>query len=610
MPASLSARSARRERPAPSLFRELRPFLGGFGRPVALELVAVLCESVLFVAPPLLLRQLVDNAVEPHRRGELLLLVAVLSATLVLESAASAAQLMLATRMGETLALRLRSALYARYQAQPLAFFGGSRMGNLVSVVNNEPALAHHLTLTLPRMLGDVLKVGLAAAVLFSLDWRLALVSLALAPIALAPSLRGAALEGMTGEQLQATGTMVTTLAQKLDVGGALLVKVFGREASEQEQFGVTADEIRRLGVRQMDLTARMSVLSSSATALASGIVVAVGGLLVQRDSMSVGTLVAFATFLLSLYSPVAAIAAARTRLLSARVALRRVFAVLRLPDASPTWESGTSVERLDGAVELEDVWFRYPQPIDIAQPDGEDRQSTPATIPWALRGLTLRIEPGSRVAVVGPSGAGKSTLAFLLLRIHEADRGRISLDGHDIRDLSRTTIVANVGIVTQETCLFHDSVAANLRYGAPNATDEELLAACEAARLREVVEALPDGLESVVGERGYRLSGGERQRLSIARLLLHDPQIIILDEATAHLDARSESLVQEAFEQLLRGRTAIVIAHRLSTVVDADSIVVLEAGRIVGSGTHAELLAAGGLYAELCRTQLSELAA
>jgi ATP-binding cassette subfamily B protein len=422
------------------------------------------------------------------------------------------------------------------------------------------------------------------------------------------------ALRRVTEEQMEHNAAMSAILQETFNVSGALLVKLFNRSSWESQRFAAEAAQVRDLGVRRAMIGRWFFAGLGLMSAVGTGLVFWVGGYLVIQGDMSAGTVVMFSALLAQLYGPLSAVTNSRVELATSLVSFERVFEVLDLQTDLPEAPDAEELLQVRGEVELERVWFSYRtgeeeglEQVKRFRRGSPPAAETPTTVPtrtWALRDVSFRAKPGQLVALVGPSGAGKTTISYLVPRLYDATRGRVLIDGHDVKRVSLGSLAEAVGVVTQESYLFHDTIAANLRYARPDATDEELEEACRAANIHELIAGLPAGYHTVVGERGYRLSGGEKQRVAIARVILKDPRILILDEATSHLDSRSEALIQEALERLMAGRTSLVIAHRLSTVQAADLILVLDRGRLVEQGTHEELLAAQGLYATLYQTQ------
>ena len=580
-----------------------RPWRGRLTAFVALIVLAAVVSAV----PPLLIAWIIDEAIPAADRGLLVTLFAGMLLVGVIVAAVSMIERWLASSIGEELILDLRTRLYRHVHTLPIAFFTRTQTGSLITRLNNDVIGAQRaLTGTLGGVVDNLISVTVTLAVMFALEWRVTLVAVALLPLFVVPArIVGRRLQALAREGMGLNAEMNSVMTERFHVAGALLVKLFGNVDREVAGFHDRAERVAAIGVRQA-LTGRalFAALGFVGT-LATGLVYLVGGLIViDSPEIEVGTVVALGLYVTQLYGPLAQLSNARVDLMTALVSFERVFEVLDLPRAIKDRDGARELVEPRGHVRFEDVWFRYPAGSGLASLEGPRAEHGDDASAWILSGIDLDVPAGSMVALVGRSGAGKSTLSSLVPRLYDVTSGAVRIDGHDVRDLTLTSVAEAVGIVSQDAHLFHDTIRANLRYARPSATDEELVAAARAARIHDVVAALPDGYDTVVGERGYRLSGGEKQRVSIARVLLKDPAIVILDEATAHLDTESERLVQAALAETLRGRTSLVIAHRLSTVVDADVIVVLDAGRIVEQGTHTELLRAGGVYAELARTQ------
>jgi ABC-type multidrug transport system fused ATPase/permease subunit len=513
-------------------------------------------------------------------------------------------------RIGEGLILDLRRTVFGHIQRMPVAFFTRTRTGALVSRLNNDVIGAQRaFTWTLSGVVSNLITLVLTLAVMLRLSWAITLLALVLLPVFVIPARRmGARLAHLEREAADHNAAMTNQMTERFSAPGATLVKLFGRPAREEAEFGGRAERVAEIGVRtamgQWIFLTALSVVSALALALVYGL----GGWLALRGRLEAGTVVTLGLLLTRLYAPLTALASARVDAMTALVSFERVFEVLDLEPLITEKPSAVAVPDGPVSVEFDSVRFAYPsaEQVSLASLEEVATLDTRAGVE-VLHGVSFRVEPGQLVALVGSSGAGKSTIASLVPRLYDVDAGAVRLSGVDVRDLSFESLRATLGMVTQDGHLFHDTIRENLRFAAPASSDEELWAALRQARLAALVESLPDGLDTVVGERGYRLSGGERQRLTIARLLLARPRVVILDEATAHLDSTSEAAVQAALVEALAGRTALVIAHRLSTIRAADAIVVVEDGRVVEHGTHAELLAAGGRYAELYRTQFED---
>ena len=599
-----------------SLDRRILRRVWAFARPyramLAAFLVTIVVDAIVSLGPPLLFKRIIDNAI-PHRDlGAVNVLGLAIVALAVLEAAFSIAQRWWSTRIGEGLIFSLRTALYDHVQRMPLAFFTRTQTGALLSRMNNDVVGAQQaLTSTLGSVIQNAVIVVFTLAVMARLEWRLTILSLVVLPAFIIPAKRvGRRLQRITRESFQLNAEMNSTMTERFNVAGALLVKLFGRPRQEASDFADKAGRVRDIGVKSAMYGRVFMTALALVGAVGTAAIYWVGARLVIEHALSLGTMVALAAYVTRIYTPLTALTNAHVDLLTAVVSFERVFEVLDTPPAIAEAPGAYDLPEGPGPaglVEVDDVWFRYPAPTSYSIASLEGDGVTPLTdepSDWILRGVSLRVEPGRMLAVVGPSGAGKTTLALLVARLYDVTAGSVRLDGHDVRQLTLGSLAAAIGTVTQDAHLFHDTVAANLRYVKPDATDAELVEACRAARIHHVIAALPDGYRTVVGERGYRLSGGEKQRLAIARVLLKAPELVILDEATAHLDSETEVLVQQALAEALVGRTSIVIAHRLSTIKAADEIVVLDGGRVVERGTHDGLVRRGGLYAELYETQ------
>jgi ATP-binding cassette subfamily B protein len=582
-----------------------------YRRRLAAFLALIVVASGVAAIPPLLIRAVIDQAIPQEDVGLLVWLFAAMFGVALVIAAISMVERWLSSSIGEELILDLRTMLYGHVQRMPLAFFTRTQTGALITRLNNDVIGAQRaLTGTLGGIVDNLIGVTVTLTVMLALEWRVTLIAVALLPIFVIPArIVGRRLQKLSRESMGLNAEMNMVMTERFHVAGALLVKLFGRVDREVDLFHDRADRVARIGIKQALAGRALFASLGLIGALATGLVYLVGGIIViDNPAVEIGTVVALGIYVTQLYGPLAQLSNARVDLMTAMVSFERVFEVLDLP--VPIAEADDAVELTDprGHVRFDHVSFRYPaaEGAALESLEGPRSEHGEDASDWILRDIDLDIAPGRMVALVGPSGAGKSTLSSLVPRIYDVTEGAVVVDGHDVRSLTLTSVADAVGVVSQDPHLFHDSIAANLRYAKPDATDEELVRAATAARIHHVIARLPDGYATVVGERGYRLSGGEKQRLSIARVLLKDPAIVVLDEATAHLDTESERLVQAALAETLAGRTSLVIAHRLSTVVDADEIVVLDAGEIVERGTHTELLAAGGLYADLARTQFA----
>ena len=608
----------------PAIDKALLRRVAGYGRPYLGRLVGVLITVVLIsglsVVPPILIRFLIDEVIPQGDLGALTWLGIGMVAVPVVIAGVGIIQRWWSSHAGEGIIFDLRRQLYAHLQRMSLGFFTNTRTGELISRIQSDVVGAQQaITGTFVTILSNVVAVAAILAVLISADWRLTLLAVAALPLFIAPARRVArTLRAVTERQMKHNANMSSILQETFNVSGALLVKLFDRGHRELGRFSKEAAGVRELGVKSALIGRGFLAAMGVVSALGTASVFWVGGWMVIEGHISLGTVVMFSTLLVQLYAPLTALSNTRVEFATSLVSFERVFQVLDIPVDLPESPDARDLTNVVGDVEFHQVWFQYPSdrpaglgatqrftPWDVASMDGDDENQTPvSTRQWALEDISFRAPAGGLVAVVGPSGAGKTTMSYLVPRLYEVNRGKVTLDGNNVRDLTFAALAAAVGEVTQETYLLHDTIAANLRYAQPDATEEELLRACEAANLTEMISALPNGLGTVVGERGYRLSGGEKQRVAIARVILKNPAILVLDEATSHLDTRSEALIQEALEALMTKRTCLVIAHRLSTVKAADLILVIDKGRLVEQGTHEELLALGGLYATLYQTQ------
>ncbi|MDQ1434084.1 MAG: ATP-binding cassette, subfamily bacterial [Actinomycetota bacterium] len=585
----------------------VRPYL----RPLIAFVVAVILGSIATALAPLLLKELIDKAIPPaHHNRHLVMLVALGAVGLALFNAVlSLAQRYYSARIGEGLIYDLRVKLFDHVQSMPIAFFTRTQTGSLQSRLNNDVVGAQQaVTNTLGTVLQNVISLIVTLVIMFRLSAPITLLTLLALPAFILPArMLGPRIQKLARTGMQENAAMNNITAERFNVAGAMLAKLFGRPDRERDGFAARAGSVRDVGIATAIYSRILLVALGLVTAVGTAIVYWIGGNLAVSGTISAGDLAAFAAYVALIYQPLAQLTNSRVDVLTALVSFERVFEVIDFPAAITDAPDAVDLVQPKGRIQLDHVWFRHPPGREVSLESLEAPGTPGADEPsdWTLRDVSLVIDPGDTIALVGASGAGKTTIAMLVPRVYEAVQGSVSIDGHDVRDLTLASVHAAIGLVPQDPHLFHDTIRANLRFARPEATDADLRQALEGARIWDLVASLPDGLDTVVGERGYRMSGGEKQRLAIARLLLKNPAIVILDEATSHLDSESEVAIQRAFDEALRGRTAIVIAHRLSTIVDADRIVVVDAGRIVESGTHSELLARAGVYAELYRTQL-----
>lgn len=585
-----------------------------FARPLRGLLIGFLILSVvsasLAVATPILAGRVVDGIVRGVEFRTVLILAVVIALVAVLDAASGLANRWLSSRIGENLILDLRTRVFDHVQRMPIAFFTRTRTGALVSRLNNDVIGAQRaFSGTLSGVVSNVVTLLLTLVVMIGISWQITLLALILLPVFVIPARRmGAKLATLQREAAGHNAAMSTQMTERFSAPGATLIKLFGRPDHESQEFATRAGRVRDIGVRTAMVQTTFVTTLTLVSALALALVYGLGGFYALRGTLDAGSVVTMSLLLTRLYAPLTALASARVDIMSAVVSFERVFEILDLeplivdaPDARPVPDGPVTVE-------FDDVRFAYPSADKVSLASLEDVAVLDSRGgEEVLHGISFRAEPGHMVALVGSSGAGKSTIAQLVSRLYDVDGGAVRLAGVDVRDLTAESVRGTVGMVTQDGHLFHETLRANLTLAQPEATDEEVWSALERARLGDLVRSLPDGLETVVGERGYRFSGGERQRVTIARLLLARPRVVVLDEATASLDSTSEAAVQEALAEALDGRTSLVIAHRLSTIRAADQILVIEDGRVVERGTHVELLATSGRYAELYRTQFDE---
>ena len=606
---SMSRGDDARSTPLPSgTARRVLRYAKPFTRTIIGFLVLVALGAMTVVAVPLLLQRLIDDGVTPQDRGVVITLSLLVALIAIIEAVTTLVQRWFSARIGEGLIHHLRTEVFAHVLGQPIAFFTRAQTGALVSRLNTDVIGAQQaFTTVMSSVVSNVISLVLILAAMISLSWQLTLAALVLVPLFVVPAkLMGRRLASLSHEQMNLNADLGAQMTERFNVAGALLVKIFGQPAREIAEYDAQAARVRDVGVRIAVNRALFFVMLTAMASLATAMVYGVGGLLAVEGSMTVGTLLALAALLARLYGPLTALSNVHVDILTALVSFARLFELLDMPSSireAPDARPLPSGEAL--SVELEDVHFTYPGADEISllslegATTGDREEGGPV-----LRGIDLRAEPGQLIALVGPSGAGKSTITSLVTRFYDPTSGAVRIGGRDLRDATLESVRESVGMVTQEAHLFHDTIRANLAYARPDASEEEMLAALDAARILPLVAALPAGLDTIVGDRGHRLSGGEKQRFAIARLLLKSPSVIILDEATAHLDSESEVAVQRALDSALEGRTAIVIAHRLSTIRAADQILVVDEGRVVERGDHEELLRSSGLYANLYATQ------
>jgi ATP-binding cassette subfamily B protein len=608
----------------------------GYAKPyklyLSLFLAATVLDALITVVNPLLLRVIIDQGILGHREAIVVGVAAAVAGVAVFDASLGFITRWYSARIGEGLIYDLRTEVFSHVQQQPIAFFTRAQTGSLVSRLNSDVIGAQlAITSTMSSVVSNILTVGAILVTMFYLSWQISLIALVLIPLFLLPARRvGRRLQRLTRESMQLDATMGSTMTERFNVAGAMLVKLFGRPRQESEVFAERAGRVRDIGVTQAMYGQVFFISLTLLAALATAVVYGVGGSLVISGALKVGTLVALSQLLIRVYGPIAQLSNVQISVMTALVSFDRVFEILdlkpliaerpdavalpaRVPAAAGTNGGPGGPPGLAPEIEFDQVSFRYPSASEVSLASLEsialpapERQD----VPEVLHQVSFQAPSGQLTALVGPSGAGKTTITALAARLYDPDDGAVRIGGHDVKDVTLESLHDVVGVVTQDAHLFHDTIRANLTYARPAATELELIEACEAAQIWDMIASLPDGLDTVVGDRGYRLSGGEKQRVAVARLLLKAPSVVVLDEATAHLDSESEAAVQRALKTALAGRTSLVIAHRLSTIREADQILVVDAGRIVERGTHAELLAAGGLYADLYHTQFAGQAA
>lgn len=572
-----------------------------------LFLFCLVADAVLTVATPLLLRELIDEGVIPKDRTVVTTMAIAVAVLAILTAVINIVIRWISAKIGEGLIYDLRSQVFRHVQEQSIAFFTRTQTGALISRINSDVIGAQRaFTSTFSGLISNVLTLILVVGTMLALSWQITIASLLLLPVFLAPTRWiGARLQGYTRDSFEINAEMSSTMTERFNVSGALLVKLYGDLDQESQVFKRKARKVADIGISMAMLNTFFFIALISIAALATAIAYGIGGQLAIDGAITVGSLIAITTLLARLYGPLVALATVRVDVMGALVSFERVFEVLDLEPMVQEKPNARTFKSRTPAIEFDNVRFTYPnaQQISLASleaaslPEVRDSEEI-------LKGISFSALPGTVTALVGPSGAGKTTISALLPRLYDVTSGAIKIDGHDLRDITLTSLRDSIGVVMQDSHLFHDTITANLRYAKSGATIDEMKAACQAAQIWDLIASLPNGLETMVGERGHRLSGGEKQRLAIARLLLKSPSIVILDEATAHLDSENEELVQNALASALQGRTSIVIAHRLSTVMSADQIIVLENGLIRERGKHEELVLAEGLYSELFARQ------
>jgi ATP-binding cassette, subfamily B, bacterial len=629
--------SATGERPKVTwdLLKRVLSYSHPYRRKIAAMLVMILINTGLTLLTPLILRDLIDRTIPAGDLNRLVVLALILLLIPALGGGINVIQRRLNAAVGEGVIYDLRVALYRRLQRMSLRFFTHTKVGELMSRLNNDVVGAQNaISNTIVNMITDIIQATAVLVVMFTLEWRLTLVSIIILPLFIVAARQmGGRLRDIAREHMQANARMNAMMNETLNIGGALLVKLFSRIDTETSRFQDRASRVRDIGVWRAVTGASFFVIIGLLSAVGTALVYGIGGYLVIQGAFTIGTIVAFGAYLTSLYTALQGLSNAPVEFATSIVSFERVFEIIDLPLDIEEKEDAVELGQVSGDLVFDNVSFhytaagmnsltevqRYGQIDSVGAAlsgerkngsrDEEESEHNQAR-ETALENISFSAKPGQLVALVGPSGAGKTTLTYLIPRLYDPVSGRILLDGRDLRDVSLTSLTNQIGMVTQETHLFHDTILTNLLYARLDASQDEVEAAARAANIHSFIANLPDGYETVVGERGYRLSGGEKQRLALARVILKDPQILVLDEATSHLDSESEALIQDALKQVMAGRTSIVIAHRLSTILAADLILVLDRGQIVEQGTHAELFRQNGLYAHLYRTQFNSEAA
>jgi ATP-binding cassette subfamily B protein len=585
--------------------------IASYGKPYKAQLsifmLTVVVEALLVVATPLLLRELIDKGVIPKNSALVTQLAILVGLLAVIDAAFNIFGRWFSARIGEGLIYDLRSQVFAHIQRQSIAFFTRTQTGALISRINSDVMGAQQaFTGTLSGVVSNIVSLVLVVTTMMILSWQITVVSLLLLPLFLLPTKWvGKQIQSLTRDAFNLNATMSSTMTERFNVSGALLVNLYGKPAKEENFFRSRARKVADIGIQTAMLNRVFFVGITSVASVATAFAYGIGGHLAINGAISVGTLLAITALLIRLYGPLTALSNVRIDVMTSLVSFERVFEVLDLQPMITDKPDAKILYRKNLSIAFNNVVFSYPKAEEISLASLESA-SRPETVESGevLRGISFTAPAGTLTAIVGPSGAGKTTISGLLPRLYDVTQGEITIDGEDIRNFTVQSLRDSIGVVMQDAHLFHETIAENLRYAKEDATEEEMITACKAAQIWDLISSLPNGFDTMVGERGHRLSGGEKQRLAIARLLLKAPAIVILDEATAHLDSENEDLVQEALKQALKGRTSMVIAHRLSTVMEADQILVLEKGLIVERGRHEELISQGGLYSELFARQ------
>ena len=599
--------SVKEQKLKPGTVKRIFSFARPYRTNIIIYLGTVVVDAALVVATPLLLKRLIDDGVIPKDASVVTNLAILVGLIAIADAAFNMLGRYFSSRIGEGLIYDLRSLVFSHVQKQSIAFFTRTQTGALISRINSDVIGAQQaFTATLSGVVSNVVSLFLVTITMLILSWQITIFSLLLLPVFLIPTKWvGRRLQSLTRESFGVNAEMSSTMTERFNVSGAMLVALYGEPAREREFFRSRARRVADIGIKMAMLNRLFFIALTSVAAIATAFAYGIGGHLAIQGGVTVGTLLAITALLARLYGPLTALSNVRIDVMTSLVSFERVFEVLDLEPMVKNRENAIELKTTQPRIEFKNVNFSYPraEEISLASLESAAKAETVQS-GQVLNDLSFVAAPGTMTALVGPSGAGKTTISALLPRLYDVTEGAISIDGHDIRDLTMESLRDSIGIVMQDAHLFHETIAENLRYAKQDATEEEMIQACKSAQIWNLIDSLPNGFETMVGERGHRLSGGEKQRLAIARLLLKSPSVVILDEATAHLDSENEQLVHAALQTALKGRTSIVIAHRLSTVRDADQILVLETGSIVERGTHDELVAKGGLYSDLYTRQ------
>jgi ATP-binding cassette subfamily B protein len=599
--------SVKEQKLKPGTVKRIFSFARPYRTNIIIYLATVVVDAALVVATPLLLKRLIDDGVIPKNASVVTSLALLVGLIAIADAGFNMLGRYFSSRIGEGLIYDLRSLVFSHVQKQSIAFFTRTQTGALISRINSDVIGAQQaFTATLSGVVSNVVSLFLVTITMLILSWQITIFSLLLLPVFLIPTKWvGRRLQSLTRESFGVNAEMSSTMTERFNVSGAMLVALYGEPAREREYFRSRARRVADIGIKMAMLNRLFFIALTSVAAIATAFAYGIGGHLAIEGGVTVGTLLAITALLARLYGPLTALSNVRIDVMTSLVSFERVFEVLDLEPMVNNRENATVLKTSKPRIEFKNVSFSYPkaEEISLASLESAAKAETVQS-GQVLKDLSFVAEPGTMTALVGPSGAGKTTISALLPRLYDVTDGAISIDGHDIRDLTLESLRDSIGVVMQDAHLFHETIAENLRYAKQDATEEEMIQACKSAQIWNLIDSLPNGFETMVGERGHRLSGGEKQRLAIARLLLKSPSVVILDEATAHLDSENEQLVHAALQTALKGRTSIVIAHRLSTVRDADQILVLEKGSIVERGTHDELVAKGGLYSDLYNRQ------